>query len=43
LTVLALRHGMVDLIKPKEIDQQESIKEAIVQNLAILGYSFKFK
>lgn len=41
LKILALRHGMLDLIPFKQIDQQECLKEIISQNLANLGYNYK--
>ena len=43
LKILALRHGMVDLIKQKEVDNRESMKEALTQNLAVLGYNFRLR
>lgn len=43
LKIMALRHGMVDLIPNNEIDLKESVVESLVQNLAILGYSYKIK
>lgn len=39
--LLAVRFGMVDLIRDKEIDTKECIKECIVQNLAKLGYNYR--
>ena len=41
LKILAVRHGMIDLIPLKEIDQKECLKEIISQNLANLGYNYK--
>ena len=41
LKVVALRHGMIDLVPYKEIDITESLKEVIVQNLATLGYNYR--
>lgn len=41
IKVLAVKHGMIDLIKPKEIKREDIIKEALVQNLAALGYNYK--
>lgn len=41
LKVMALRHGMVDLIAHKEVNPDEGATEALVQNLALLGYNYK--
>jgi len=41
LKIIALRHGMLDLVPDKPVDEKESLKETIVQNLASLGYNFK--
>jgi len=41
LKIIALRHGMLDLIPPKNIDCAESLKEAVIQNLATLGYNYR--
>lgn len=40
---LALRHGMPDLIPQEKLDVKSIIRESIVQNLASLGYNYKFK
>ena len=39
--VLALKHGMLDLIEVQDVNPLDVIKEAFVQNLATLGYNFK--
>jgi DNA-directed RNA polymerase sigma subunit (sigma70/sigma32) len=41
LKIVALRHGMLDLIQHKEISLVESIRETIIQNLACLGYNYR--
>ena len=41
LRILALRHGMLDLIPSKQVNQTECIKETIIQNLASLGYNYR--
>lgn len=40
--VLALKHGMPDLLTDAQIKTSDLIREALVQNLALLGYNFKF-
>ena len=42
LKIMALRHGMVDLIPHREIDNKEGVLETLTQNLALLGYNYKF-
>lgn len=41
LKIIALRHGMLDLIPNKKLNSYECLKETVVQNLANLGYNFK--
>jgi len=41
ITVIALRHGMPDVIAEKETCQAEVFKEALTQCLAKLGYGFE--
>lgn len=41
IKVLALKNGMLDLLEPVHVNEQEVLREAFVQNLAILGYNFK--
>jgi DNA-directed RNA polymerase sigma subunit (sigma70/sigma32) len=41
MKVLALRHGMIDLIPSKPVNQYECLREVLVQNLASLGYNYK--
>lgn len=41
LKVIAIRHGMLDLIPYKPIDEIECLKEVIIQNLASLGYNYR--
>jgi RNA polymerase sigma factor (sigma-70 family) len=41
LQVLALRHGMLDLVPNREIDLKTRTTEALTQNLAALGFNFK--
>jgi len=41
LKILALRHGMLDLIPLKQVDQTECLREIISQNLAGLGYNYR--
>ena len=40
--IVALRNGMPDLLPEKETPIHDQIKEAVVQNLAVLGYNFKY-
>lgn len=39
--VLAIRHGMLDLIRVKKVKKEEPVAECLVQNLARLGYNYK--
>lgn len=41
LKVLALRHGMLDLVPNKGLEQPHRIQEAVIQNLAALGFNYK--
>ena len=41
ICVLAVRYGMFDLIRSKEVDLSECLKETLIQNLARLGYNYK--
>ena len=41
LIIMALRHGMVDLIPAEDVDHKESVVESLIQNLALLGYTYK--
>lgn len=41
ILVLVLRHGMTDLLKYKDVDANLIKQEAIIQNLAGLGYNYK--
>jgi DNA-directed RNA polymerase sigma subunit (sigma70/sigma32) len=41
LKIIALRHGMLDLIQGTDVSILESIRETIVQNLAWLGYNYR--
>jgi hypothetical protein len=41
IKILAIRHGMLDLIKPRKVKERECIRECLVQNLARLGYNYK--
>lgn len=41
LQVLALRHGMLDLVPNRDIDIKTRTAEALTQNLAALGFNFK--
>ena len=41
LKIIALRHGMLDLIQGIEITVSESVKETLIQNLAWLGYNYR--
>jgi len=43
IIITALRHGMLDLIKARAVPEEEVMREALVQNLACLGYSFTFE
>ena len=38
--ILALRHGMLDIIDATDVCPKEAVQEAISQNLAYLGYQF---
>lgn len=42
IKIVALRNGMPDLLPNTLIDTNSQIREAIIQNLANLGYNFKF-
>lgn len=42
LKIMALRHGMVDLINDKEPTMEKKIQETMIQNLATLGYNFRY-
>ena len=42
LKIMALRHGMIDLIENKEPTNEKRVQETMVQNLAILGYNFRY-
>ena len=42
IQILALKHGMPDLMPNIEIPVVAQIREALIQNLALLGYNFKF-
>jgi RNA polymerase sigma factor (sigma-70 family) len=39
--VLALKHGMLDLIEIQDVPNEEVLREAFAQNLATLGYNYK--
>jgi RNA polymerase sigma factor (sigma-70 family) len=41
LQVLALRHGMLDLVPNRDLDVRVRTIEALTQNLAALGFNFK--
>jgi len=41
LKILAMRHGMLDLIPMKPVDLNECLRETIIQNLVGLGYNYK--
>lgn len=42
LKIMALRHGMVDLIENKETTTEDRLHETMIQNLATLGYNYKY-
>ena len=39
--VLAIRHGMLDLIRVRKVKKEEPIAECLAQKLARLGYNYK--
>jgi RNA polymerase sigma factor (sigma-70 family) len=41
IKVLAIRHGMLDIIKPTKVKEAECIRECLVQNLAKIGYNYR--
>ena len=43
IKVLALRHGMLDLVNTDREEDEASLKEAVIQNLALLGFNYQFR
>lgn len=41
IKVLAIRHGMIDLLRPKKVHIYDCVHETLVQNLAKLGYNYR--
>ena len=41
ICVLAVRYGMFDLIRNKNVDHKECLNESLIQNLARLGYNYR--
>jgi hypothetical protein len=41
IKLLAIRHGMLDLIRLGKVKEDECVRECLIQNLANLGYNYK--